>query len=70
MRRLTAHATCARATCVPASQVERVAQKKQAEEQMLRAAFARLDEDGSGTLDKKEVSAIDQAGCHAAGDRL
>ena len=39
------------------SQVERVMQKKQAEEDMLRAAFARLDEDGSGTLDKKEVRA-------------
>ena len=30
-------------------------QKKQADEEMLREAFARLDEDGSGTLDKKEV---------------
>ena len=32
-------------------------QKKQAEEEMLRESFASLDEDGSGTLDKKEVSA-------------
>ena len=42
-------------------QVERVMQKKQAEEDMLREAFATLDEDGSGTLDKKEVSARGRA---------
>jgi len=36
-------------------------QKKQAEEDMLREAFAALDEDGSGTLDKKEVRAHDRA---------
>eukprot|EP01043_Picozoa_sp_COSAG02_P053530 COSAG02_NODE_5923_length_3939_cov_1.522135_3_plen_56_part_00 len=36
-------------------------QKKQAEEDMLRKAFAALDEDGSGTLDKKEVRGRDWA---------
>ena len=35
--------------------VERMIQKKLEEEKMLQDAFARLDEDGSGTLDKKEV---------------
>jgi|EP01043_Picozoa_sp_COSAG02_P033940 Ca2+-binding EF-hand superfamily protein len=44
-------------------------QKKQAEEDMLREAFAALDEDGSGTLDKDEVRARDRAVPLAAAQR-
>jgi hypothetical protein len=52
-----------------ADAVHRIKRLKQEEEAMLREVFDRLDADGGGTLDKKEVSERSAAKCSGCGVR-